>query len=85
MSDVQTGARVRVREGVAAPDLPEFSIGGWSGVVVKVSGSNSKRRCFIEWDAETLARMPVEYAQACEERQLYRLMTCLPPDDVDPV
>lgn len=84
MSDeFRSGAAVRVKPGVTAPDLPEFSIEGWTGTVTEVSGRKGARRYFIEWDTATLNAMPPDYAEACEQRQLYHLMTCLSFDDIE--
>lgn len=84
MSDeFRSGAKVKVKDGVTAPDLPEFTIAGWSGTIAEVGGKKSARKYFIEWDAETLAAMPSEYTDACEEKQLYHLMTCLTADQIE--
>jgi len=84
MSDeLRAGMAVRVKDGTTAPDLPEFSISGWSGVITEVGGKKTARRYFIEWDAATLDAMSTEYTDACEERQLYHLMTCLAADQIE--
>lgn len=84
MSDeFRAGTAVKVKDGTTAPDLPEFSIAGWSGVIAKVGGKKAARKYFIEWDAETLQAMPAEYSDACEEKQLYHLMICLAGDQIE--
>jgi hypothetical protein len=84
MSDeFKTGTAVKVKTGITAPDLPEFSIEGWTGQIVQVGGKKAARKYFIEWDADTLKNMPEAYATACEEKQLYHLMTCLTTDQIE--
>lgn len=84
MSDeFRAGMAVKVKDGISAPDLPEFSIAGWSGVIAEVGGKKAARKYFIEWDAATLGAMPSEYTDACEEKQLYHLMTCLAGDQIE--
>ncbi len=84
MSDeFRAGKAVKVKDGITAPDLPDFSIAGWSGTIVEVGGKKTARKYFIEWDATTLGAMPAEYTDACEEKQLYHLMTCLTSDQIE--
>lgn len=80
---IKQGTRIKVRDGVGAPDLAEFSIGGWSGTVVEVKGRADKKRFFVEWDEATIAQMSAEYLETCESRQLYHLMSCLTADDLE--
>lgn len=77
------GQKVRVRSGINAPDLPEFSIAGWSGTIAQISGKKSEQKVFIEWDDETVSAMDARYLKACEERQLYHLMACLTAEDLE--
>lgn len=84
MSDqLRAGTAIKVKDGTSAPDLPDFSIAGWSGVITKVSGKKDAKKFFIEWDAATLEAMSSEYTDACEEKQLYHLMTCLSGDEIE--
>lgn len=82
---IAEGMRVRVREGVASPEFPEISIAGWTGSVCEVSGKASPTSCVLEWDADTLGRMPAEYVTRCEAGGLYHLMACLSEDALDPL
>ena len=84
MSDeIRKGQRVRIRDGVPAPDLPEFSIAGWSGTVTEISGKKGQRKYFVEWDESTLQQMTPDFLKSCENRQLYHLMVCLTADDLE--
>lgn len=76
------GTRVRVNDGVAAPDIPEVSIGGWTGTVTQVSKKKSGKQFFVEWDDQTLSSMSAEYRELCEQRMLYHAMACLPEDAI---
>ena len=77
------GTRVRVKEGVVAPDIPEVSIGGWTGTVTQVSKKKAGKQFFIEWDDDTVAAMSEDYRKICEERMLYHAMACLPEDTIE--
>lgn len=81
---IKQGVRIKVRDGVSAPDLADFSIGGWTGTVVEVKGRADKKRFFVEWDEQTIAQMSAEYLETCESQQLYHLMSCLTADDLEP-
>ena len=82
-ADLSPGSTIRVKDGVNAPDLPEHSIGGWSGTITQVSGKKGAKKVFIEWDDQTLSAMDDDYKKACEEKQLYHLMVCLTENDVE--
>ena len=85
MSAIRKGAKVRVVAGIKAPDLTDFEIAGWTGVVSNVSGKKEKRKVFIEWDDSTLAKMPADYVTQCEERQLLHAMSCLKEAELEVV
>jgi hypothetical protein len=78
------GARVRVKEGVTSPEFPEVSLAGWTGTVVETSGKPPAVKVVIEWDGETMAKMPADYVSRCEAQQLYYQMACLTDADVEP-
>ena len=82
---LKSGTKVRVREGVSAPDLSRFSIAGWTGTVTDISKRGGGVRYFIEWDGATLAAISDEYRENCEAKQLYYAMACLTDDEIDPV
>ena len=84
MSDeLSVGSKIRVKAGVAAPDLADFSIEGWTGTIVELSGKKAKRKYIIEWDASTVEKLPADFIKQCEEKQLYYVMTCLTADDIE--
>ncbi|MDB5387131.1 MAG: hypothetical protein JWM11_2777 [Planctomycetaceae bacterium] len=82
---ISEGTRVRVREGTTSPEFPEISIAGWTGTACEVTGKPPAISCVLEWDADTLARMPADYVAKCEAGGLYHLMACLSEDVLDPV
>lgn len=84
IGSISEGMRVRVREGVTSPDFPEISFAGWTGSVVEVTGKASPTSCVLEWDADTLAKMPPDYVSRCEQQGLYHLMACLSEDQLNP-
>ncbi len=77
------GTKIRVREGVPSPEFPEVSLAGWTGAVVETSGKPPDLKLIIEWDADTMAKMPADYVTRCEAQQLYYSMACLALADVD--
>jgi len=82
-SDIAAGASIRVKEGITAPDLPDYSITGWTGTITQVSGKKGAKKIFVEWDESTLNAMSEDFKQACEEQQLYYLMACLKEDEIE--
>lgn len=78
------GSRIRVKDGVTSPEFPEVSLAGWTGTVVETSGKPPEMKVVIEWDGETMAKMPAEYVTKCEAQQLYYQMACLTEADVEP-
>ena len=80
---VAAGTRVRVRAGVAAPEFPAVPCEGWTGRITESTGKKDDIRYVIEWDQETLQRMPPDYVQQCEQRQLFYRMACLRPDEIE--
>ena len=84
VGSIAEGMHVRVREGVVSPEFPEISIAGWSGTVCEVSGKASPTSCVLEWDADTVSKMPADYVTRCEQGGLYHLMACLSEDALTP-
>jgi hypothetical protein len=74
---------VQVKEGVTMPEFPELSIAGWTGTVLENTGSGSKLKVVLEWEAGALAAMPESYRRHCESQGLMFTMACLPGTDVD--
>ncbi|GIX03417.1 MAG: hypothetical protein KatS3mg113_0423 [Planctomycetaceae bacterium] len=77
------GKRVRVRNGVVSPEFPEISLAGWTGTVVEVTGKPPDVKCVVEWDGDTLGRMPSDYVARCEAQQLYYQLACLAESDLE--
>ncbi|MEX0717479.1 MAG: hypothetical protein WD066_12880 [Planctomycetaceae bacterium] len=78
------GTVVRVVEGVHSPDFPEISFAGWTGAVVELSGRKSDPKYILEWSGETLAAMPAEYRERCEQHGLLYSMACLKRTQLEP-
>ena len=85
VGSIAEGMRVRVRDGVMSPEFPEISIAGWTGTAAEVTGKASPTSCVIEWDSDTLARMPPDYVTRCEQNNLYHLMACLSEESLVPL
>ena len=82
---LSVGTKVRVRAGVAAPEFPEVSCAGWTGEIAELTGKKADPKFLIEWDDETLRRMPPDYVRQCEQKQLFYRMACFGPDEVEPL
>jgi len=84
-SGIPIGTPVRVKEGVTSPDVPDFSLAGWTGAVSEVAKKKPPRKYMIEWDQSTLDAMPADYLEFCEQKQLYHLMICLEEEQIEAV
>jgi hypothetical protein len=80
---LEEGARIRVKAGVASPDFPDVSFGGWTGAIVEVSGKPPAQKFIVEWDQQTIAAMPTDYVARCESQMLFHAMACLGADDLE--
>jgi len=54
------GDSVIVKAGTSDPDFDDFSIEGWQGRIIKITGKKSHPLVEIEWDSITLKQMPEE-------------------------
>lgn len=77
------GARIRVKPGVVSPDFPDVSFAGWTGSVIETSGKPPAQKFVVEWDAATVAGMPVDYVSRCEAQMLMHTMACLGSEDLE--
>ena len=78
------GTRVRVKPGVSVPEFPDVVCDGWTGTVVELVGKKADAKCVVEWDEETVQRMPRSYVDECEKQNLFYRMACLPGGDLEP-
>lgn len=69
----RTGQRVMVKNGVKDPDY-DIDIGGWTGVVCEVNDDDFEQDdnplVGIEWDMQTLVKMPKWLIKQCEKDNL---------------
>jgi hypothetical protein len=84
-SKLAAGTLVRVKEGVRMPEFSDVDISGWTGTVAEVRGRGPDVKCFVEWDAAALEKMPEGYRQHCQSTGLYYGMACLAGDEVEPL
>ncbi len=78
------GQSVRIKEGVTAPEFPDVSCAGWTGVVVELIGKKADPQFVVEWDEATLSRLPPSYKDQCEERNLTYSFSCFSAADMEP-
>lgn len=71
-ADLKVGDSVRVKEGIACPDMQDLVIGGWQGRISEISKDDSDNLLiYIEWDSITLENMPDIFISDSEENGLY--------------
>ena len=76
------GKAIRVKVGVTMPEYAEVDIAGWTGTIVE-SGAGEAPQLIIEWDADSMAKMPAAYQAHCDTAGLYAGMACLPLAQVE--
>ncbi|RLS53690.1 MAG: hypothetical protein DWH91_13940 [Planctomycetota bacterium] len=76
------GQKVRVKEGVVMPEFESIAIQGWTGTIVE-AGAGEAPQLIVEWDADSMAKMPSSYQTHCDSQGLYAGMACLPFADVE--
>ena len=79
----KAGTKLRVKAGVASPDFPDILFEGWQCKIVEVSKKKAGTKYIVEWDEETLGKMPDDYVKRCEEQQLFYQMAYLDPEEVE--
>jgi hypothetical protein len=79
------GQAIRIKPGVAAPEFPEMSCAGWTGVIMELIGKKTDPQYVVEWDQLTLDHMPQSYKDQCEERNLTYSFSCFSADDMEVV
>src|SRR5258708_39122081 len=80
------GDCVVAKPGVTDPDTGS-EIGGWQGRISAVSAEEAEGRpvlVSIEWDSLTLAAMPAELIEYCEEEGLVWAEIALATDEIAP-
>ena len=77
------GARIRVRENVAAPEFPDISCSGWTGTIVEVTGKKDPKYV-IEWDESVIEGFPPGYLERCEQNGLFYRMAAFEAADLEP-
>jgi hypothetical protein len=61
----ETGTPVRVNGTV--PGFEDIPLGGWSGTIIDVDHGSTPPGYLIQWDQRTLAAMPADFRQRCEQ------------------
>ena len=79
------GQSVRIKAGVTAPEFPNVSCAGWTGVIIELIGKKADPQYVVEWDKATRSRLPQSYKDQCEERTLTYSFSCFPASDMEPM
>lgn len=82
-SVLAAGTRIRVKPGVSVPEFSEVSCEGWTGTIAELTGKKTDPKYVIEWDEETVGKMPPSYVQACESQNLYYRMAYFGGDEIE--
>lgn len=77
------GQAIRIKPGICAPEFPEVSCTGWTGVIMEMLGKKTNPQYVVEWDQLTLDNMPQSYKEECEERGLTYSFSCFSADDME--
>ncbi len=81
--NLSPGQAIRIKPGTTAPEFPEVSCAGWTGVVTELIGKKSDPQYVVEWDEATLQAMPQSYKDQCEERNLTYSFSCFSLSDIE--
>lgn len=82
-SNLAPGQAIRIKPGVTAPEFPEVSCAGWTGIIMELIGKKTDPQYVVEWDQSTISRMPQSYKDQCEERNLTYSYSCLSAGDME--
>lgn len=74
---------MRAKPGVNAPEFPDVCIGGWTGTIIELTGKKAQLNCVVEWDEQTVERMPAAFLQGCEAKGMYHKMAFLSGTDIE--
>jgi hypothetical protein len=74
---------VRVRTGTEDPDFPDFTLGGWVGIIQEMQ-SETPPLYLVEWTDETLEGMHPVYRRRCDREGLDLESTWLSENDLEP-
>ncbi|MCA9041071.1 MAG: hypothetical protein KDA65_12035 [Planctomycetaceae bacterium] len=85
LTKLTTGTKIRIKEGTALPEFPEITCGGWTGEVMDQIGKKTNPRYVIQWDDATVEQFDDNYISQCESKNLYHLMACFEPEDLETV
>ncbi len=79
------GHAIRIKPGVTAPEFPDVSCAGWTGIIMELIGKKTAPQYVVEWDQATLSTMPQSYKNQCEERKLTYSFSCFAESDMESV
>jgi hypothetical protein len=77
------GQPIRIKPGITAPEFPDVSCGGWTGVIMERIGKKTDPQYVVEWDEATLNIMPASYKDQCEARNLMYSYSCFSSSDLE--
>jgi hypothetical protein len=82
---IKKGDYVRVRKGIKDIDFGNFDIGGFQGTVFSVEEYPDETIVGIQWDEETLSKMPRKMINRCLKDNFDRDEMYLSMDEVEVV
>ena len=71
---MKVGNYVQVKEGIKDPDYMKYDFSGFKGVITEVMAANSpddETIISINWDIETLKKLPKEYIKKSVEEGVH--------------
>lgn len=84
-SKLAPGQAIRIKPGVTAPEFPDVSCAGWTGIIMELIGKKTDPQYVVEWDQSTLRQMPQSYKDQCEEQKLTYSFSCIAAGDMEVV
>ena len=76
---LQLNSFIKIKPGITNEDS-QTDMSGWTGRIIEAGDFPE-----VEWDNETLAKLPHAYTKQCEDEGLNILTFCIAPDDADVV
>ena len=81
---MKKGDFVKIKDGVKDSNFEKFAIAGWQGTVVDAYTFEGEKLVSIDWDIETIKKLPVEFIElSLEQHRLFSAMI-LKEEDVLP-
>jgi hypothetical protein len=79
----RAGDTVVVKLEIADPDFSDMCLDGWAGQIIDVSMRAGATLYLVQWSQNTLVRLPLNYRERCESKDMVFDRMWLCEDDLD--